>query len=281
MDFWSEFYIQVREFFLASRWLNYYLKAKTVYQVHSPYLFDFLSFILDNQRDYYIFNRIEQERARLLDDPSPFEKEDFGAGTSVRRKKDNPFSIKEIARNSLSSPRQCAIMFRIAEYIGARRILELGTSFGISTLYLAGNQVREVTALEGDQGCIGVLSAMASRLHFRNIHLVCGPFEKTLPDLEASNPTFDLVFMDGHHREEPTIRYFEKIGKWLDDQSVVILDDIHWSQGMENAWRRLLDHPSVTQSIDFFDFGVLFFRPEFLEKQHHIIIQSKYKPWKK
>lgn len=237
--------------------------------------------MLDAGRSYHVFRRLERERSRLINDPSPFIRQDFGAGSSGKKRNSSRSTIGQIARKSLSSPWQCAVLFRLAEFIEAKRILELGTSFGISTLYLAANQDRQVTAMEGDEGCIAMLRAIASRLHYQNIQLVCGPFERTLPMLSESDPVFDLVFLDGHHLEEPTIAYFHQIKPWLHENAVLVVDDIHWSSGMEKAWHRLKTMPAVTQSIDFFDFGILFFRKEFLEKQDHTIIRVKYKPWKR
>jgi hypothetical protein len=70
----------------------------------------------------------------------------------------------------------------------------------------------------------------------------------------------DVAVMDGNHRYDPTIRYFNEISPFLHDDSVVILDDIHWSAEMEKAWNEISSIPKVTLSLDFFHFGVLFFR---------------------
>jgi hypothetical protein len=48
----------------------------------------------------------------------------------------------------------------------------------------------------------------------------------------------------------------------------VILDDIHWSEEMEQAWKHCKDHDLVTLSIDLFFIGILIFRKEIKEKQH-------------
>jgi predicted O-methyltransferase YrrM len=72
----------------------------------------------------------------------------------------------------------------------------------------------------------------------------------------------DLVFIDGHHLKDPTLDYFEQcLGKAHND-SVFILDDIHWSQGMEEAWEQVKHHPRVSVTIDLYTMGLVFLRSE-------------------
>ena len=57
----------------------------------------------------------------------------------------------------------------------------------------------------------------------------------------------------------------------LNENSILIFDDIHWSQGMCQAWKSIQQDPQVKLSIDLFFFGVLFFKNDFKEKQHFIL----------
>mgnify|MGYP003352416256 CR=1 FL=1 len=50
--------------------------------------------------------------------------------------------------------------------------------------------------------------------------------------------------------------------------SVMIFDDIHWSEGMQSAWKRICGDPRVMLSIDLFSMGMAFFNPSFRVKQH-------------
>jgi predicted O-methyltransferase YrrM len=89
--------------------------------------------------------------------------------------------------------------------------------------------------------------------------------EKTLPD------SIDLLFLDGHHQSTALLRYYAVLKKRFSQKTIVVVDDIYWSKDMQDGWKKLMDMPEVTQSVDCFQFGLLFFRNEFLEKEHHCI----------
>ena len=55
------------------------------------------------------------------------------------------------------------------------------------------------------------------------------------------------------------------------ESSVIILDDIHWSEGMESAWNIIKTDDRVLLTIDLFFFGLIFFRKEFQIKQDFTI----------
>jgi hypothetical protein len=81
----------------------------------------------------------------------------------------------------------------------------------------------------------------------------------------------DLAYIDGNHRYEPTLRYFQQLLPKKQHHSIFIFDDIHWSAEMEKAWSEIKAHPEVTLSIDLFFMGLVFFRQEFKVKQHFSI----------
>ena len=56
--------------------------------------------------------------------------------------------------------------------------------------------------------------------------------------------------------------------KKTDENSILIFDDIHWSEEMELAWKEIQNHPLVTVTIDLFFIGIVFFRKENIVKQH-------------
>ncbi len=68
----------------------------------------------------------------------------------------------------------------------------------------------------------------------------------------------DLVFIDGNHTKEATLRYFEVFLKKNNKEFAILFDDIYWSKGMTEAWETIKKNKKVNLSIDFYSFGLVF-----------------------
>jgi predicted O-methyltransferase YrrM len=66
--------------------------------------------------------------------------------------------------------------------------------------------------------------------------------------------------VDGNHRKDATLNYFEWCLPKLSQNSIMIFDDIYWSKGMKEAWAQIKAHPEVSVSIDLFWIGLVFVR---------------------
>jgi len=110
-----------------------------------------------------------------------------------------------------------------------------------------------------------------NRLGLKNIELTTGNFDDALPSLLSKLNTVDLAFIDGNHRKEPTLNYFQQLLNHSAPSTILIFDDIHWSADMEAAWTEIKQHPSITLTIDLFFIGIVFFNTDFNHKQHFSI----------
>ena len=260
------------------RFWNWYRRAETVYQVHSPFVFDLANAVLEDRRRFYAFDDIEGLRWRLMRSKETLKMTDYGAGskvvgTTTRR-------LAQVARDSANAGRRGRLLFRLVDFLNPRTLLELGTSLGIGTLYQrAGAGGADIVTLEGCPQ-----TADRARHHFNimkrgEIEVRTGPFDQTLPAVLSEKEQFDYIFVDGDHRYEPTLRYFEQMLPFVGDRSAIVFDDIHWSDDMERAWNEIRTHDRVTLSVDFFFCGVVFFRQEQREREHFDLAPTGWKPW--
>jgi len=257
---------------LAFKYIRYYLQSANSkgHGVHSPFVFDFITRVLNDKRTFYAYDNIEALRQSLSNDQRVLTIEDFGAGSRVV--KNNTRSVKAIAHSSLKPKKFSQLLFRITDHYQPANILELGTSLGITTAYLAAaNPAAKVITMEGASAVANVAKENFSKLKLHNIELVQGNFDDTLPSVINNIPAIDLAFLDGNHRYEPTVDYFKQVLQKSNDNTMIILDDIHWSKEMEDAWHWVQQHPAVTMSIDLFFIGIVLLKPEFHIKQHFSI----------
>lgn len=264
---------------LIFRFLRFYWHATTSYRVHSPFVFRFTQEILDDKRTYYAFPMLEQLRRRLLKDSRTIQITDYGAGSKMQ--KGNTRSVKRLAKYSASSPLYCQVLFKMINLYQPKKLLELGTSLGVSTLYQAAALRRDahLISIEGCPNIANLAKENFKKLGAHNIDLRVGAFEEQLARAIRDLKTLDYVFIDGNHRKEPTIAYFEQCLKHANEQSVFVFDDIHWSVGMEAAWESIKAHPEVRLTIDLFHFGLVFFRKENPVKEHYLLVPNAWKPW--
>ncbi len=252
---------------LAKRYIRHLTESAGANKLHSPFAYEFFTNVLEDERRYYSFLLIEKRRKRLLRDRTLIEVTELGAGSRVQHNAKR--RISEIARHAAKRPKYCRLLFRIVNYFNPKHILELGTSLGISTSYLASARSHStVTTLEGSPEIAQIAKSTFKKLHLDNIRMINGDFDDTLEGAVQEMPALDLAFIDGNHRQEPTLRYFETCLSKVHNNSILIFDDINWTVEMEEAWETIKAHPAVTLTIDTFYFGMVFFRKEIKEKQH-------------
>jgi predicted O-methyltransferase YrrM len=259
-------------FQLGIRYLKYFFTASNGkgHGMHSPFVFSLITKVMNDDRHFYAYENIEQLRTALSNDETKLTIEDFGAGSRV--KKNNVRSIKDIAHSSLKPKKFGQLLFRIVAQYQPATILELGTSLGITTAYLASAKSdANVVTMEGAKEVAATAKNNFKKLSLANIELIEGNFDETLPSTIQKMKSIDMAFVDGNHRYEPTVRYYRELLPAMHEHSILIFDDIHWSKEMEQAWEEIKNDPAVTLSIDLFFIGLVFFRKEQKVKQHFVV----------
>lgn len=293
---------------IIRRFIQFYFKAKTKYSVHSPFVFEFVNDILEDDRQYYVFKETDILRGLLQESPDTVEVVDLGAGSHTDGVKKYR-NVSSIAKSAVSPHFQCEWLFRICNAYKPLKIIELGTSLGVSTIYFAEGSPQNavVKTLEGSREIARLakrnfewfynsFKKYGLRFHnseivekveledkphpnFKKIEVIEGNFDETLGKTLKSLGQLDLAFIDGNHRYEPTIRYFKTCLEYITPKSILIFDDVHWSDEMEMAWQEIQSHSSVKVSIDLFWCGIVFFRNENKEKEHFSLIKAAWKPF--
>ena len=244
---------------LVTSYLHHRLKAKTRHGLHSPFVYRLVDKVIYDFKPREIYNEIERRRHELLHDDRMITVTDLGAGSHVNN--DSQKQVKQLAKDALKSTELAQLIHRLANEFQPGNIVELGTSLGITTAYLASAVPSgHVISIEGCPEIASIARENLEKLHIQNVTILTGNFDKVLPEVIAKENTLDLVFVDGNHRKEATLHYFDLCLPALQENSIMIFDDIYWSRGMKEAWQQIKDHPQVTVTIDLFWIGIVFFR---------------------
>lgn len=261
------------------RYFRYFWQAQTRYDIHSPFVSAFIENTLEDRRWYYIFDGVQQLKEKLALNDDLVEIVDHGAGSQLGNLPKSP--VNRIARYSSITPFPGRLLFRIVKFLQPQRLLELGTSLGVSAIYqIAAVPRSTLVTIEGNPGIAELARQNIAACGLEQVQVRQGTFRKVLPEIGTNDARFDFFHFDGDHRYQPTLEYFEKCMTIAGPNSVFCFGDIYWSKEMEKAWKVLKRDPRVRLSIDLFHFGLLFLRPEQREKEDFVIVSSRRKPWR-
>lgn len=254
-------------------YLLYRLKAKTRHGTHSPFVYKLVDKVIYDFSAKKVYPEIEKIRKELLADDRMITITDLGAGSHVNN--DRQKKISSIAANALKPSKLAQLLYRLVADLQPENIIELGTCLGITSIYLqkaAPNA--KLHTLEGCPETAAVAQENFKKAGLNSIELITGNFDNTLPDVIAGVDKLDFVFVDGNHQKQATINYFEWCLPKVHDGTLLIFDDIYWSEGMKEAWTQIKAHSKVTVTIDLFWIGLVYFKTDQAKEDFVIKISS-------
>ncbi len=256
---------------LVKSYLNYQLKARyrKGYGLHSPMVFQLVRELIYGKKYYSAFDSIKTYRQQLSKSSITIQTTDYGSGsnyfTTAQRK------VSQLNNNSSISDKYGVILFKLVEHFKPKTIIELGTSIGISTAYLAKPSSKTtVYTIEACEATADFATNTLKELECTGVKQLVGQFRDVLPNLVGKIDKLDFVFFDGHHDRKATLDYFNMCLLKAHNDTIFVFDDIHWSKGMTEAWNIIYKHPDITVSIDLFQLGIVFFNKK-CQKQHFIV----------
>jgi predicted O-methyltransferase YrrM len=243
----------------AKDYLLHRLKAKTRHGVHSPFVYRLVDKVIYDLQDKEVYSGPEGLRKQLFNDQRTITVTDLGAGSHLNNNRQK--KVGDIARNALKPPKLAQLLHRLAADLKPRNIIELGTCLGITTIYLQkAAPGAKVYTLEGCPETSRIANETFTKAGLNDIDLITGNFNETLPAVIDKLAELDFVFVDGNHQKDATLKYFDWCLPKVHENSLLIFDDIYWSEGMKEAWNEIKAHPRVTATIDLFWIGLVFFK---------------------
>lgn len=248
---------------------SYKLKSSKLINIHSPFIYELASKVIYESGEYYSYHHIENIRKKWLSDNTAISVDDFGAGSKIFKEGDR--EVRDICRHSVKPKKYGQLLFRLINFFQPKYVLELGTSLGLTTTYMASAaRNSKVISIEGDRNTYLLAKKTVKLAKVRNVELVNAKFQDALPELIDGCKQLDFVFIDGHHNKEATLAYFELCLKKSHSETIFVFDDINWSDEMKEAWEEIKANSSITVTIDLYTMGIAFLK-EGIEKQHHVL----------
>ena len=277
----------------AKSWLRHQLTAWNTggEGVHSPYLFEWVRMVMMDKNAYYIWGEIERCREKMLRDERELEFVDYGSGKlkgengKLKGENGERRRVCDIARRSLAKRKYAQMLSRLVNWLGAPHslengsgtacslefrgltIVELGTSLGVTTAYMAAMDSRNrVVTFEGCEAVANMARENWKALNINNIECRVGEIdaEQLTRDIEH----LDVAFIDANHTYVSTCEYFDVLAGKVREKSVIVVDDIHYSEEMEKAWKAICADERVTSTIDLYQMGLVFFDKHYWKRHY-------------
>ncbi len=246
--------------------LEYLLKVVNEHSLQSPFVYEFYTSLKQTIRKEEGAEEIENIRREFRTDSTLITGADMGAGSRVSA----PKTISTIARHGISTKKECVMLASLVKMFRPGIILELGTSLGIATAYLAdayGDGL--IYSFEGNEDLLDIANKVAQQLSMKNIRFFPGDIDDTLPTVLNELDMVDMAIIDANHRGDALLRYFHWIKEKMSQAGLMIIDDIRWSSDMYRAWKNIIKDEHVTLSLDLQKRGVLFFGNHL--KEHYFL----------
>ncbi len=246
-------------------YLRYLLRAKhrRGHGIHSPFVYGLVRNVIGNAQGWVVPGDVIKVRQKHLRNSGKVEVGRYGAGSTVS--KSSQRRIASIVRKSSVTPKQGALLWRLAEWYRPVNILEAGTGLGISTAFLAaGANNAHIITIEGNQQKLDFARKNTPRGTAGSLEFLLGDLDELFPAaLKGLDNNRIMVFIDGDHRKKPTLEKVDAVLSRGDiKEMMIILDDIYWSEEMLAAWNHCRKDPRVSISIDLFQMGILIRRDE-------------------
>jgi len=253
--------------FQFKEWLKYQFIAENAYTIHSPFLYQFWENVIKPARKDTLYDtHISSVFKELCKNNTYLKKQDLGTGKNTGHEQ-----VSYIAKTSSVRPKFGHILHQLVKYFKPQIMIELGTCLGISTLYMLHDfEGTHFYSIEGSPARQNIAKSHLETLKKQNLILLQNSFEKELPSVLAKHNTIDLIFIDGNHTFEATQEYFTLFLPYMNEKSILVFDDIHWSKDMLNVWEYIYQHPKVSLTIDVFQFGICFFNSN-VSKENKIL----------
>lgn len=249
-------------------YVKYWFSSQNNLYIHSPFIFEFYKTVL-RAPSIRSIETIDKYRIFLDNNSEIIHLQEFGA------KEKGTFSQRKIAthyKKTSISDKYGRFLLHLVQYMNSTRILELGTSLGVSTTYLSvANPRAMVTTMDAQKSTLDIAKQYFKEHNIHNVTFIEGKFEETLMPYLNTVDEIDVCFIDGNHTYEATLNNGLCILNKMSDVSVMILDDIRWSRGMYKAWETLRLNDTFNYTVDLGRIGLLFKVNNNAPKQHFVI----------
>lgn len=234
--------------------------------VHSPFVYNLITRVIEEPCQYYKFDDIELERRKLM-----YREGEITYPDRQQKGRIHTRPIAAIVEREAISPKRGALLFRLANYFKSRNILQLGPAMGISTLYLTSYAPDlKCIAIEGIPEYARIASEVFEKASRNPIDLRVGGYRELFPQALADMGQVDFIFFNTLYEQQHNAWLFTEAMKHVHPDTVFVFDGIRLTKQMKTFWKEVCARPEVTVTIDLYSIGLVFFNPKLHKRNYKV-----------
>jgi hypothetical protein len=222
--------------------------------VHSPFVFDLITNVIEENRLYYCYDPLNAARLQLLRDNREII---LGNRTST---------IRKILNLNCFAEQEHRFLFRLANRFQPETIYVAGSDFGLTPLYL--------TAYSRKSNCIVFEPELAvadiARDCIKKYALASIDICSRIPDIPDD---IDLIVWGNSFTGVSfSVKEFERFLTNINEDSIMVFSGINRSPENRKNWNAICKHSEVIISLDLYSLGIVFFNPKLYRKIYKNIV---------
>ena len=216
--------------------------------VHSPFVFDLITTVIEEKCLYYCYARLKHVRELLCRNRDKVEYHN-------RR-----YAVNDFLNSFCFSERDDKLLFRLANRFQPQTIYITGSDLGLAPLYLTSWSESAVCTVFEPEPSLAAIAEEIIKKHSPasiDINVIYNPEI-------AEGSVFDFIVVG----KTFSIDDFDRFLSHINDNSVMVISEINSSAKNRNKWKMVCVSPKVTVTIDMYSLGIVFFNPKLHRKTY-------------
>ena len=232
--------------------------------VHSPFVFDLLTTVIEEKMLYYSYESLSLVRTQLRQD------------NSVVRHNNYELAVNNYLNRYCFSEREDQLLFRLANRFKPHKIYIMDSDLGLAPLYLtAYSKSAYCVVAEPDFHVATIAGKIVDKHTSSKIEIRVSDklnIEDDIIDFFVWGKTVTgssgVSASGAIGCEAFSYEAFEKVLPYMSDDSIMVISNIYSSHKNRNTWKNICAHPKVTVTLDLYNLGIVFFNPKLNRKTY-------------
>ncbi len=238
------------------------MRFRKGFGVHSPFAFDLITKVIEEKSYFYAYHDIRTTQEDFIKHPGK-------AVYTDRKGKQHAVSYASLFKQEAISSKKGKLLFRLTNFFKPKEIVQLGTSLGFSSLYLAAySSDIQVNAIENNESLVPYIKDVIKGND--RIVLHTGSYPTLIPEIMSKIEKVDFVFFNLEREYEVNLQLFSLCIEKAHENTVFVMNNIKKCNCTSKLWNEIIHNPKVSVTMDLYSMGIIFFNPKLHKRNYKV-----------